>query len=149
MNQLPNEPSNTPSDASASTLAAKLNLLDSLQATKKKSIRKRRNWSLTLGTAEVWRQDPAFAELAEMVLRLSGANNKINAKNEIGEMRIKAQALRERVPPLTASALVKVIRRTEAACGAVLDKGARVQELQASWDHFLACLQSKQDPPLA
>jgi hypothetical protein len=149
MNPLPNEPSNTPSDASASTLAAKLNLLDSLQATKKKSIRKRRNWSLTLGTAEVWRQDPAFAELAEMVLRLSGANNKINAKNEIGEMRIKAQALRERVPPLTASALVKVIRRTEAACGAVLDKGARVQELQASWDHFLACLQSKQDPPLA
>lgn len=147
MNQLPIEPLDTPSDPLMAPVASEFNSLEPLQATKKKFIRTRRIWSLSLGTAEVWRQDPAFGELAEMVMSLSGTNNKINAKEAICEMRTKAQALRNRVPPLTASALVKVIRRTEAACGAVLDKGARVQEVQASWDHFIACLESKQDPP--
>lgn len=112
---------------------------------RKKAVRKRRVWNVTLAAAEVWEQNPAFKELAKMVLDISRTNNKINSKDAISKMRSKADILRNGMPPLTASALTKVIRRTEAACGAVLDKGARVKEVEASWDHFLACLQSKSD----
>jgi hypothetical protein len=49
------------------------------------------------------------------------------------------------IAPLPPSARAKVVRRAEAACGAVLDKGLRVNEVQTSWDHFLVCLRLKQD----
>ena len=63
-------------------------------------------------------------------------------KDAIVQMRRKAASLTNQIEPLPASALAKVVRRTEAAGGAVLDKGARIQEVQTSWDHFLNCLKS-------
>lgn len=102
----------------------------------------KRAWALALGTAAVWYLDPALAEMAEMVGGIALSNNKSMARDAIAEMRRKAAELRPQMAPLPASALAKVVRRTEAAGGAVLDKGARMQELQASWDHFLACLRS-------
>ena len=104
--------------------------------------RDKRIWALALGTAAVWYLDPALAEMAELVGGIACASNKSLVRDDISDMRLKAGALRQQVGPLPASALAKVVRRTEAASGAVLDKGARMKELQASWDHFLACLRS-------
>jgi hypothetical protein len=84
--------------------------------------------------------------MAELVGGIACSSNKSLIKDTIAELRRKAAALSKQVDPLPASALAKVVRRTEAAGGAVLDKGARVQEVQASWDHFLACLKARQDP---
>ena len=106
----------------------------------------KRVWALALGTAAVWYLDPALAEMAELVGGVALSNNKSLARDTIAEMRRKAGELRRQIAPLPASALAKVVRRTEAAGGAVLDKGARMQELQASWDHFLACLRSSPKP---
>lgn len=80
--------------------------------------------------------------MAEMVGGIACSANKSLAKDAMTEMHRKAAALRQQLAPLPASALAKVVRRTEAASGAVLDKGARMRELQSSWDHFLACLRS-------
>ena len=102
----------------------------------------KRVWALALGTAAVWYLDPALAEMAELVGGVACSNSKSMAKDAIADLRRKAEALRRRVDPLPASALAKVVRRTEAASGAVLDKGARMREVQTSWDHFLACLRS-------
>lgn len=104
--------------------------------------RSRRTWALVLGTAAAWYLDPALAEMAEMVGGIACSANKSLAKDAMTEMHRKAAALRQQLAPLPASALAKVVRRTEAASGAVLDKGARMRELQSSWDHFLACLRS-------
>ncbi len=104
--------------------------------------RDKRVWALALGTAAIWYLDPALAEMAELVGGIACASNKSLVKDSISDMRLKAGALRQQVGPLSASALAKVVRRTEAASGAVLDKGARMNELQASWDLFLACLRS-------
>jgi hypothetical protein len=106
----------------------------------------RRVWTLALGTAVIWYLDPALAEMAELVGGIALSTNKSLAREAIVEMRRKAGALRGQIAPLPASALAKVVRRTEAAGGAVLDKGARMQELQASWDQFLACLRSSSAP---
>lgn len=102
----------------------------------------KRAWALALGTAAVWYLDPVLVEMAELVGGIALSNNKSLAKDAITEMRRKAADLRRQIGPLPASALAKVVRRTEAAGGAVLDKGARMKELQSSWDHFLACLRS-------
>ncbi len=102
----------------------------------------KRVWALALSTAAIWYLDPALAEMAELVGGIALSNNKSLTRGAIVEMRRKASELRRQIDPLPASALAKVVRRTEAAGGAVLDKGARVQELQTSWDHFLACLRS-------
>lgn len=107
----------------------------------------KRVWALALGTAAVWYLDPALAEMAEMVGSIALSNNKAMARDAIAEMRRKAAELSRQIDPLPASALAKVVRRTEAAGGAVLDKGARVRELQTSWDHFLACLRSSRKQP--
>ncbi|MES2945016.1 MAG: hypothetical protein V4772_19300 [Pseudomonadota bacterium] len=108
--------------------------------------RSRRVWALALGTAAVWQMDPALGEMAEMVAMIACTANKSLAKDAISEMRAKADSLRTRIAPLPASALTKVIRRAEAACGAVLDKGVRVKEVQTSWDMFLACVRAPRDP---
>ncbi|WP_395055342.1 hypothetical protein [Polaromonas sp.] len=102
----------------------------------------KRAWALALGTAAVWYLDPVLVELAELIGGIALSNNKSLAKDAIAELRRKAADLRGQIGPLPASALAKVVRRTEAAGGAVLDKGARVKELQTSWDLFLACLRS-------
>jgi hypothetical protein len=102
----------------------------------------KRAWALALGTAAVWYLDPALAEMAELVGGVALSNNKAMARDAIVDMRRKAAELRSQMAPLPASALAKVVRRTEAAGGAVLDKGARMRELQASWDQLLACLRS-------
>ncbi len=109
--------------------------------------RNKRMWALALGSAAIWYLDPALAEMAEAVGGVAGATNKSLVKNAIADMRQKAAALGKQVGPLPASALAKVVRRTEAASGAVLDKGARMREVQASWDHFLACLRSSSHKP--
>ncbi len=109
--------------------------------------RNRRIWALALGTtAAIWQLDPALTEMAEMIGMIACAGNKTLARDAIMQMRAKADALRAQIPPLPGSALTKVVRRAEAACGAVLDKGVRVKEVQTSWDHFLACVRALQDP---
>lgn len=108
--------------------------------------RHRRIWALALGTtAAIWQLDPALTEMAEMVTLIACAGNKSMAKDAIMQLRTKAGQLRTRIEPLQASALTKVVRRAEAACGAVLDKGVRVKEVQASWDHFMACVRARQE----
>ena len=106
-------------------------------------MRSRRTWALALGTAAVWYLEPALAEMAELVGGIACSANKSLTRDAMAKMRAKAAELRQQIGPLPASALAKVVRRTEAASGAVLDKGARMKELQTSWDHFLACLRSK------
>jgi hypothetical protein len=108
-------------------------------------VRNKRLWALALGTAAVWHLDPALGEMAEMIGMIACAGNKTLAKDAITEMRSKADSLRAQIPPLPASALSKVVRRAEAACGAVLDKGVRMKEVQASWDQFLTCVRALQD----
>lgn len=108
--------------------------------------RHRRIWALALGTtAAIWQLDPALTEMAEMVTLIACAGNKSMAKDAIMQLRTKAGQLRNSIEPLQASALTKVVRRAEAACGAVLDKGVRVKEVQASWDHFMACVRARQE----
>ncbi|GAB3470494.1 hypothetical protein [Polaromonas eurypsychrophila] len=102
----------------------------------------KRVWALALGTAAVWYLDTLLLEMAELVGAIALSDNKSLTKDAIAELRRKAADLRCQIGPLPASALAKVVRRTEAAGGAVLDKGARLKELQTSWDHFLACLRS-------
>jgi hypothetical protein len=126
----------TPPDPSQQTDAA---LAESVHVV---AARDKRIWALVLGSAAVWYLDPALAEMAELVGGIACSANKGRVKDAIAEMRLKAGSLRKQIGPLPASALAKVVRRTEAASGAVLDKGARMQELQASWDAFLTCLQS-------
>jgi hypothetical protein len=109
------------------------------------SVRNKRLWVLALGTAAAWHLDPAFGEMAEMIGMIACASNKTLARDAILQMRAKADTLRAQIPPLPRSALTKVVRRAEAACGAVLDKGVRVNEVQASWDHFLSCVRALQD----
>ena len=104
--------------------------------------RRRRIWALALGTAALWQLDPAFIELADMVAFIACANNKTLAKDAILKMRSQAESLRATIAPLPASALSKVVRRAEAACGAVLDKGVRVREVQSSWDMFETCVKA-------
>ena len=107
--------------------------------------RQKRLWVLALGSAALWQLDPAFTEMAEMIGMIACAGNKTLAKDAIAQMRARAESLRGQIQPLQASALSKVVRRAEAACGAVLDKGVRVREVQASWDLFVACLRTQQD----
>ena len=104
--------------------------------------RQKRVWALVLGTAAVWYLDPALTEMAELVCGVACSGNKSKVKDTIADMRRKAADLRRQIGPLPASALAKVVRRTEAAGGAVLDKGARIREVQTSWEYFLACLHS-------
>ena len=115
-------------------------------ATEPAAPRQRRVWALALGTAALWQLDPAFVEMANMVAATACAGNKSMAKDAIAQMRAHADELRARIAPLPASALAKVVRRAEAACGAVLDKGVRVREVQDSWNLFETCVQAPRDP---
>lgn len=114
-------------------------------STETPSARNKRLWVLALGTAAAWHLDPALVEMAELIGLTTCAGNKSLAKDAIAQMRTRASSLRTQIAPLPAGALAKVVRRAEAACGAVLDKGLRVREVQASWEHFLVCLRLKQD----
>ncbi|MDP3708868.1 MAG: hypothetical protein Q8R56_12430 [Polaromonas sp.] len=114
-------------------------------STETPSARHRRLWVLALGTAAVWHLNPALLEMAELIGMTACAGNKTLAKDAIAQMRAQAHSLRTQIAPMPASALAKVVRRAEAACGAVLNKGMRVNEVQTSWDHFLACMRLKQD----
>jgi hypothetical protein len=114
-------------------------------STETPSVRHKRLWVLALGTAAAWPLDPALVEMAELIGLTTCASNKSLAKDAIAQMRARASHLRTQIAPLPTSALAKVVRRAEAACGAVLDKGMRVKEVQTSWDHFLMCLHLKQD----
>lgn len=131
-----------PSTASAHQKAAGNLLLDGEPS----APRQRRVWALALGTAALWQLDPAFVEMANMVAATACAGNKSIAKDAIAQMRAQADELRARIAPLPASALAKVVRRAEAACGAVLDKGVRVREVQDSWNLFETCVRAPRDP---
>ena len=115
-------------------------------ATEPSAPRQRLVWVLALGTAALWQLDPAFAEMANMVAATACAGNKSMARDAIAQMRAQADDLRARIAPLPASALAKVVRRAEAACGAVLDKGVRVREVQDSWHLFETCVRAPRDP---
>jgi len=117
-------------------------------ATEPSAPRQRRVWALALGTAALWQLDPAFAEMANMVAATACAGNKSMARDAIAQMRAQADELRARIAPLPASALAKVVRRAEAACGAVLDKGVRVREVQDSWNLFETCVRAPRDPKI-
>jgi len=108
--------------------------------------RQRRIWALALGTAAVWGLDPALGEMAEMIASIACTNNKSLAKDAISQMRSRACSLRANIAPLPASALAKVVRRAEAACGAVLDKGIRMREVETSWNSFIACVKAPREP---
>ena len=112
-------------------------------------VRQRRLWALALGSAAAWQGDPAVSEMAEMIGMIACAGNKTLAKDAIAQMRDMSHHLRARIAPLPASALAKVVRRAEAACGAVLDKGIRVKEVQTSWEQFLACVHVRHNPDRA
>ena len=102
-------------------------------------------WTLALDSTAVWHLDPALAEIALLTTRVACASHKAAAKDMTLQLRVKADALRLQMAPLPASALSKVVRRTEAASGTVLDKGARLHEVQAAWDDFVVCLRLKDE----
>ncbi|MFC5519568.1 hypothetical protein [Polaromonas jejuensis] len=117
------------------------------QAAEKSPLRQKRLWVLALGTAAVWHLNPAFGDMAQMIGMIACATSKGLSKDAIAQLRLTADSLRPQIAPLPAHALSLVVRRAEAACGAVLDKGARVKEVETSWDNFLACVQAWQDRP--
>lgn len=133
----------TPIVQAAADSAGASSVAPATQQTSGEEGRKSRTWAIALGTAAIWHIDPAIAEMAEMVAMIACTGNKSLAKEPIAQMRATAESLRSRIPPLPASALAKVVRRAEAACGAVLDKGVRVREVEASWDSFVACIKAR------
>lgn len=138
-----------PADLTSATDAPSEALSDEPSALPQKAAgpgRQRRIWALALGTAAVWGLDPALGEMAEMIASIACTNNKSMARDAIAQMRSKADSLCTHIAPLPAGALSRVVRRAEAACGAVLDKGVRVREVEASWDAFMACLKTPRDP---
>ena len=102
-------------------------------------------WVLALDSAAVWHLDPALAELARLISQVAGAPHKTAVKQAIRQLRSQAEALRLQIAPLPASALSKLVRRCESASGVVLDKGARFNDVQAAWDHFVVCLRLKDE----
>lgn len=100
-----------------------------------------RPWLVVLGTAAVCSFDPQLLELAELAASVAAAGTQDVAKGNVAELRSRARDLNRKLAPMAARALSRVVRRAERACGSVVDKRARVAELQASWDDLLTCLQ--------
>jgi len=105
--------------------------------------KEKRSWPLALKCGVVWPMEPSLGEIADMIKLIACASNKAATKTAIAQLRANAESLRRQMAPLCASALVKVVRRAEAACGAVLDKGARIKEVETSWNLFMACVSVK------
>lgn len=105
--------------------------------------KEKRSWPLALKCGVVWPMEPSLGEIADMIKLIACASNKAATKSAIAQLRANAESLRKQMAPLCASALIKVVRRAEAACGAVLDKGARIKEVETSWNLFMACVSVK------
>ncbi|MES2977025.1 MAG: hypothetical protein V4731_01255 [Pseudomonadota bacterium] len=105
-----------------------------------------RVWVMALAGAAAWQFDPALSEMAELVTAVACSGNKSVTQNTIAHLRSHAESARVTMAPLQARLLSRLLRRTEAACGAVLDKRARLEEVQAAWTDLLTCLNLKLTP---
>lgn len=97
-------------------------------------------WLLALGSAALWQLDPALAELGAFACAVACASSQELARESVLQMRAHAASLRRRVSPLSARAMARVVRNAERASGQVLDKKAKLRDLQSSWDDLLHCL---------
>jgi hypothetical protein len=98
-------------------------------------------WLLAAGSAALWQIDPALVELGELACSVAAAGTQGMARDSAMQLRERATALQKRLAPMGARAVDRVVRRAERASGSVLDKRARLKELQDSWNDLLTCLQ--------
>ena len=98
-------------------------------------------WLLAAGSAALWQIDPALVELGELAGSVAAAGTQGMARESAMQLRERASALQKRLAPMGARAVDRVVRRAERASGSVLDKRARLKELQDSWNDLLTCLQ--------
>ena len=97
-------------------------------------------WLFAVGTAALWQIDPALVELGELACSVAFSSTQGVARESAAQLRGSAQALQKRLAPMGARAVDRVVRRAERASGSVLDKKARLKELQDSWNDLLTCL---------
>ena len=86
--------------------------------------------------------DPALLELGELAGSVALASTQGMARATAAQMREHARNLQKRLAPLGARAVDRVVRRAERASGSVLDKRARLKELQDSWNDLLTCVRA-------
>lgn len=98
-------------------------------------------WLLAAGSAALWQIDPALVELGELACSVAAAGTQGMARDSAMQLRDRATALQKRLAPMGARAVDRVVRRAERASGSVLDKRARLKELQDSWNDLLTCVQ--------
>lgn len=97
-------------------------------------------WLLAVGSAALWQIDPALVELGELACSVAFSSTQGVARESATQLRESAAALQKRLTPMGAGAVDRVVRRAERASGSVLDKRARLKELQNSWNDLLTCL---------
>ncbi|MGE0333366.1 MAG: hypothetical protein AB7P37_22005 [Ramlibacter sp.] len=99
-----------------------------------------KTWLLAVGSVALWQIDPALVELGELAGSVALSSSQGMARESAAQLRDRAAALQKRLAPMGARALDRVVRRAERASGGVLDKRARLKELQDSWNDLLTCL---------
>ncbi len=97
-------------------------------------------WLLAVGSAALWQIDPALIELGELACSVACASTQGAARDAVNQLHDQAAMLRKRLAPMGARHVDRVVRRAERASGSVLDKRARLHELQSSWDDLMTCL---------
>ncbi len=103
---------------------------------------KARAWLMAAGSALALQVDPALLELGELAGSVALASTQGMARATAAQMREHARNLQKRLAPLGARAVDRVVRRAERASGSVLDKRARLKELQDSWNDLLTCVRA-------
>ncbi len=101
-----------------------------------------RAWLVAAGSALALQVDPALLELGELAGSVALASTQGMARATAAQMREHARNLQKRLAPLGARAVDRVVRRAERASGSVLDKRARLKELQDSWNDLLTCVRA-------
>ncbi len=76
---------------------------------------------------------------------MAGASSQAAARESLVQLRTKASSLRDGLAPMTARALSRVVRSAEHASGRVIEKKARMQELQRRWHDLMVCLRLGRD----
>lgn len=99
-----------------------------------------RAWLLAAGAAVAWQLDPALTQLGELAGTVALAATQGHARDTAAQLRDHARSVQKGLAPLGARAVDRVVRRAERASGSVLDKRARLKELQDSWNDLLTCL---------
>ncbi len=97
-------------------------------------------WLFAVGSAALRQIDPALIELGELACSVAFSSTQGLARESATQLRGSAAALQKRLAPMGARAVDRVVRRAERASGSVLDKKARLKELQDSWNDLLTCL---------